>query len=98
MAVDRCPECGYDPAEYGLVTSLLGLAAVLGAGLAGLLVPLVWVAAAVTGVTVDSAISATVVLVVVLVPSAAAIYSLLQRETQTPTGDTRPLTEVFEDE
>ena len=97
LEADRCPECGYEPANHGAILSII---AVLSVGVAVLLVGLillVWVVAIATNFPLSDALFLTGFLALFILPSAIIGYLLSNKERQTPTGRTKSWSELWEE-
>lgn len=92
---DRCPQCGYEPANHGILLSIIAALTTMGAVLLSGFIVIVWIAALATEFTLTGAVSITLFSLFLMLPLALVGYGLLNKERKTPTGENKSWDEVF---
>ena len=97
LEADRCPECGYEPANHGAIVSIIaGLSVGLAILFAGLIL-IVWVVTIGSGFPISEALILTAFFALFILPSAIIGFLLSNKERKTPTGRKKSWSELWEE-
>lgn len=90
---ERCPECGYEPGDLGILGGLgVGLLVFIN-GLLVLLLVLIWLVAFGTDFEFSGAVTLTGFFGVILLITGSLMYNAMQKEMEMPTGETKDMKE-----
>ncbi|WP_418286380.1 hypothetical protein [Halorubrum sp. DTA46] len=98
IEADRCPECGYEPASQGWISSILIGLSVGASILLGGLILIIWLVAIAGTLSITNALIATAFFGVILLFPIGIIYLGVKKETKTPTGKKKDLKEELLDD
>ena len=98
LEAERCPECGYEPASHGWISSILVSLSVGFSILLVGLIAIIWVVVIAGTLSITDAVIVTAFFGAVLLFPIGIIYLAMRKETKTPTGQNKDLKEeIFED-
>ena len=98
LEADRCPECGYEPASQGWISSILVGLSVGASILLGGLILIIWLVAIAGTLSITDALIATAFFGVILLMPLGIIYLGIKKELKTPTGQKQSLKEELLEE
>lgn len=94
LEAERCPDCGYEPSDHGIVGGLLlGLMVMASILLAGLIL-IIWLVAIGSSFGISGAVMLTAFFGIFLAPMAYIVWRSANAERKTATGHMRDWDEI----
>jgi hypothetical protein len=89
VEAERCPECGYEPASHGWISSILVTLSIGASLLLGGLIVIIWLVAFAGTLSITNALIATAFFGAVLIPPLIVIYLAIKKEEKSPTSQNK---------